>query len=154
MKSVALALGGGGARGLSHIAVFEALDEMGVRPAAIAGTSIGALLGAAYASGMSGKDIRKHVTALAHDRGAVFRGLLAARAGRFASLSDQLPQRHPGRCREILRAIPARSRARGFRAIADPADRDRVRSLSPHGGAVIQRARCGRRSPPRWLCPA
>ena len=37
MKSVALALGGGGARGLAHIAVFETLDEMGIRPAAIAG---------------------------------------------------------------------------------------------------------------------
>ncbi len=43
MKTFALALGGGGARGLAHIAVIEALDEMGVKPAAIAGTSIGAL---------------------------------------------------------------------------------------------------------------
>src|SRR5258705_11999298 len=41
MKSFALALGGGGARGLAHIAVLEALDEMSVKPAAIAGTSIG-----------------------------------------------------------------------------------------------------------------
>ena len=55
MKSFALALGGGGARGLAHIAVLEALDEMGVKPAAIAGTSIGALVGAAYAAGMSAK---------------------------------------------------------------------------------------------------
>ena len=37
MKSVALALGGGGARGLAHIVVAEALDEMGVKPVAIAG---------------------------------------------------------------------------------------------------------------------
>ena len=64
MKTFALALGGGGARGLAHIAVIEALDEMGVKPAAIAGTSIGALIGAAYAAGMSGKDIRRHVIAL------------------------------------------------------------------------------------------
>ena len=56
MKTVALALGGGGARGLAHIAVMETLDEMGIRPVAIAGTSIGALLGAPYAAGMSGKD--------------------------------------------------------------------------------------------------
>jgi NTE family protein len=54
---------------------------MGVRPTAIAGTSIGALLGAAYASGMSGKEIRKHVTALADDRSGLFRKLLAVRAG-------------------------------------------------------------------------
>ena len=59
MKTFALALGGGGARGLAHIAVIEALDDMGVKPVAIAGTSIGALIGAAYAAGMPGKDIRQ-----------------------------------------------------------------------------------------------
>ena len=85
MKSFALALGGGGARGLAHIAVLEALDEMGVKPAAIAGTSIGALVGAAYAAGMSAKDIRRHVIAVAHDPGEIWRRLIAARAG---SLSD------------------------------------------------------------------
>jgi len=37
MKTVGLALGGGGARGLAHIVVAEALDEMGVKPVAIAG---------------------------------------------------------------------------------------------------------------------
>jgi NTE family protein len=60
MKTFALALGSGGARGIAHIAVIEALDEIGVKPAAIAGTSIGALVGAAYAAGMSGKEIRHH----------------------------------------------------------------------------------------------
>src|SRR5262249_56322040 len=54
-RSFGLALGGGGARGLAHIAVLEALDDMGQKPAAIAGTSIGALIGAAYAAGMSGQ---------------------------------------------------------------------------------------------------
>ena len=69
MKTFALALGAGGARGLAHIAVLEALDEMGVKPVAVAGTSIGALIGAACAAGMSGKDIRRHVLAIAHGRG-------------------------------------------------------------------------------------
>jgi NTE family protein len=78
-KSVALALGAGGARGLAHIAVLEALDDIGVRPVAIAGASVGALVGAAYAAGMSGRDIRRHVIAFAHDRGEVLRGLMAAR---------------------------------------------------------------------------
>ena len=54
----ALALGGGAARGLAHIPVLEALDELGVVPSVISGTSMGALLGAGYASGMSGRDIR------------------------------------------------------------------------------------------------
>src|SRR5712691_10311890 len=85
-KSFALALGGGGARGLAHIAVLEALDEMGQKPVAIAGTSIGALIGAAYASGMSGKEIRRFVITLAHDRTEVLRRLIATRAGTFANL--------------------------------------------------------------------
>jgi NTE family protein len=86
VRSFALALGGGGARGLAHIAVIEALDELGVKPAAIAGTSIGALIGAAYAAGMSGKDIRHHVISLAHDPRATRRRLMAARAGRLSDL--------------------------------------------------------------------
>ena len=71
MKTFGLALGGGGARGIAHIAVLEALDDMSVRPAAIAGTSIGGLIGAAYAAGMSGKEIRRYVVSLAHDRSEV-----------------------------------------------------------------------------------
>jgi NTE family protein len=86
MKTFTLALGGGGARGLAHIPVIEALDDLGVRPAAIAGTSIGALVGAAYAAGMHGKDIRRHVIALAHNRGEITRRLIAARAGTLADL--------------------------------------------------------------------
>jgi NTE family protein len=86
MKTFALALGGGGARGLAHIAVIEALDEMGVKPTAIAGTSIGSLIGASYAAGMSGKDIRHHVIAFAHDWSQTRRRLMTARAGNFADL--------------------------------------------------------------------
>ncbi len=86
MKTFALALGGGGARGLAHIAVIEALDEMGVKPTAIAGTSIGALIGASYAAGMSGKDIRHHVIAFAHDWSQTRRRLMTTRAGNIADL--------------------------------------------------------------------
>ncbi len=86
MKTFALALGGGGARGLAHIAVIEALDNMGVKPVAIAGTSIGSLVGAAYAAGMHGRDIRRHVIRFAHDRGETTRRLLASRAGTLADL--------------------------------------------------------------------
>jgi len=85
-KSFALALGGGGARGLAHIAVFEALDELGCKPVAIAGSSSGALVGAAYAAGMSGREIRRFVISLAHNRAEVFRRLIATRAGTFANL--------------------------------------------------------------------
>jgi NTE family protein len=93
MKTFALALGGGGARGLAHIAVVEALDEMGVKPTAIAGTSIGSLIGASYAAGMSGKDIRHHVIAFAHDWTQTRRRLMTARAGNLADLlSGRLSQ--------------------------------------------------------------
>ena len=54
MKQVGLALGAGGAKGLSHIAFLKALDELGVRPAVIAGTSVGAVIGGLYAAGVSG----------------------------------------------------------------------------------------------------
>ena len=66
--TIGLALGGGGARGLVHILVLEALDEMGVKPTLIAGTSIGAIFGAAYASGMSGAEIRAHCEELFHKK--------------------------------------------------------------------------------------
>jgi len=55
--TVGIALGAGGANGLAHILMLEALDEMGIRPHRIAGSSIGAVIGALYASGMSGKQI-------------------------------------------------------------------------------------------------
>jgi NTE family protein len=81
MKTLALALGAGGARGLSHVAVFEALDELGVKPVAIAGSSIGALAGAIYGAGMSGKEIRHYIIELAHNRGEVWRRAMQSRAG-------------------------------------------------------------------------
>ncbi len=58
---IGLALGGGGAKGLAHIPLLEVFDELGVRPAVISGTSIGAIVGAMYAAGRSGKQIRAFV---------------------------------------------------------------------------------------------
>ncbi len=58
---IGLALGGGGARGGVHVRVLELLDEMGLRPCVIAGTSIGAIVGALYGAGLSGEAIRKRV---------------------------------------------------------------------------------------------
>ena len=55
--SFAVAFGGGGARGLAHIHAIEALDELGIRPVAIAGSSIGAIMGAGMAAGMTGQEI-------------------------------------------------------------------------------------------------
>ena len=58
-KRVGLALGGGGARGLAHIGVLRVLEKEGIPIDLIAGTSIGALVGAAYASGTSSDELQK-----------------------------------------------------------------------------------------------
>jgi len=50
-KKIGLALGSGSARGWAHIGVVQALEESGIRVDCVAGTSIGALVGAVYASG-------------------------------------------------------------------------------------------------------
>ena len=78
--SVALVLGGGGARGLAHIGILEALDELGVTPTVIAGTSIGAVFGCAYASGMSGAEIRVHTVEVLTRRFDLVRDVFSARA--------------------------------------------------------------------------
>lgn len=66
--SIGLALGGGSARGLAHIPVLEVFDELGIKPKVIAGCSIGSLLGAAYAGGMSAREIRERAELLLSDR--------------------------------------------------------------------------------------
>jgi NTE family protein len=55
--SVALVLSGGSLRGFAHIGVLQALDELGVAPDMIVGTSAGSLVGAGYAAGMSAAQI-------------------------------------------------------------------------------------------------
>lgn len=73
MKKIGLALGGGGAKGLAHIRMLEVFDELGIRPYRIAGTSIGAVFGALYASGMSAAGIKKLVRQMIVSQGHTFR---------------------------------------------------------------------------------
>jgi NTE family protein len=99
--AIGLALGGGGARGLAHIAMLEVFDELGIKPSAIAGASIGAIYGAAYASGISGRELRDHTRMILSQRlglirdlffGTVqpFQHLLRAVGGRNAVLDPSL----------------------------------------------------------------
>lgn len=83
---IALALGGGGARGLAHIHVIEALDELGVRPVAIAGSSIGAIMGAGMAAGLPGRDIRDYAQKTLSRGSEVMARLWKARPKDFAGL--------------------------------------------------------------------
>ena len=54
---IGLALGGGAARGFAHIGVIQVLEEAGIRPDLVAGTSAGSLIAAIYASGKSGAEM-------------------------------------------------------------------------------------------------
>jgi NTE family protein len=56
---IGLALGGGAARGFAHIGVIKALEAQGIVPDIVVGTSAGSVVGALYASGMSGFDLQK-----------------------------------------------------------------------------------------------
>ncbi|MCB1385121.1 MAG: patatin-like phospholipase family protein [Nitratireductor sp.] len=84
---ISLALGGGGARGIAHAHVLRAFDDMGVRPAAIAGSSIGALVGAGYASGMSGEAIADLFLSTFSSRSSVFARLWKLRPQPLQALS-------------------------------------------------------------------
>ncbi|MGQ0607494.1 MAG: patatin-like phospholipase family protein [Chloroflexota bacterium] len=78
-----LALGGGGARGWAHVGVARALDERGLRPTRIVGTSMGAIVGAALAAGRTPDSIEADALRAPMHR-------LMARRGRFA-LFDPRP---------------------------------------------------------------
>lgn len=76
---IGLALGGGGAKGLAHVPMLEALDELGLKPHRITGTSIGAIMGALYASGISGARIRQGIQRMVITKGDSFREALKKR---------------------------------------------------------------------------
>lgn len=94
LPSIGLALGGGGARGLAHILMLEVFDELGLKPAIIAGTSIGALYGAAYAAGLKAREIRTLTEKALGSRLDLVRLLLGARAEPILKLLRILPIRH------------------------------------------------------------
>jgi NTE family protein len=96
--SVALALGGGSARGLAHIVILEALDELGVQPVLIAGTSMGSICGACYAAGLSAAEVRagfetqfaSRVTFLRHFAGKLRGGLATLWSVRAPGIVDNV----------------------------------------------------------------
>ncbi len=79
MIRIGLALGGGGAKGFAHLPILEVFDELGIRPACITGTSIGAILGALYASGHSARNIAEMFHRLIAPPEASFRDLIRNR---------------------------------------------------------------------------
>lgn len=67
-KSIGISFGAGGARGIAHLLMIEALDELGVKPSIISGSSIGAVVGAFYAAGFSAKEMRQILELLIHPK--------------------------------------------------------------------------------------
>ena len=119
--SIALALGGGGARGLAHMLMLEVFDELGVKPKIIAGTSIGALFGAAYASGLSARLIKAHTEEMLSQRFGFARYLLSARSEPVLKFLNILPVRSSLLSPELLldHMLPSKV-ARDFAHLAIP----------------------------------
>ncbi|MEM0899807.1 MAG: patatin-like phospholipase family protein [Pseudomonadota bacterium] len=86
--TIAISFGGGGARGYAHIHVIEVMDELGIRPVAISGASIGAIMGSAMASGMRGEDIRDYTLDIMSNRGALLSKFWGARPSGLADMMN------------------------------------------------------------------
>jgi NTE family protein len=91
--TIALVLGGGGARGLAHILMLEAFDELGLRPSLIVGTSVGAVFGWAYASGLRGREVRGHAFGLLSRRLEILGRVRASRKAKLLKLTALAPLR-------------------------------------------------------------
>jgi NTE family protein len=83
---VGLALGGGGARGIAHISVLEAIEQAGVKVDCVAGTSMGSLVGALYASGKTPAEIEQFVLGIEWER--LFNDSLERRERSFRRKAD------------------------------------------------------------------
>lgn len=64
MKKLGLAMGAGGSRGIAHIGFLQALEEEGVKPDCITGSSMGSVVGGAYAMGVPLRELKKAVESL------------------------------------------------------------------------------------------
>ena len=64
MKKLGLALGAGGARGIAHVGFLQALEEAGIHPDYITGSSMGSVVGGAYAMGVPLRDLKRGVESL------------------------------------------------------------------------------------------
>ena len=67
---IGLVLGGGGAAGVAHVGVVRALEDLGIRPDVVTGTSMGAIVGGLYAAGLTPDELETAVTTI--DWGSIF----------------------------------------------------------------------------------
>jgi len=80
-RKIGIALSGGAARGLSHIGVLQVLEEVGVKIDAVAGCSMGAIVGALYSTGWDLKEIEKYIASTDWKNFLMFSMMSLTRAG-------------------------------------------------------------------------
>ena len=169
---IGLVLSGGGARGLTHIGVLKVLHEMRVPIDYIAGTSMGAIVGGLYASGMSPHEMQRQLGGVSwptllsdspERRDVGFRRKeehaafplsfeIGYRDGEFLLVQGRAVRQQP-------RALPARAHAqrrqrRELRQAADPVPRGRHQHGHRPAGGVRLAAGCTRRCARACRCPA
>jgi len=87
--TIGIAFGAGGARGIAHLLMIEALDELGVIPSIIAGSSIGAVVGAFYAAGFTSKEMKEILNQLINPKSdSVFDFLLKSDIVKLFTMFD------------------------------------------------------------------
>ena len=92
-KKIGLALGGGGARGLAHIGVMKVLEEAHIPFDMIVGTSAGALVGGAYAAGLSLEELVERVDSYLHSpefQSSVIKAIENARANENSGWTQKI----------------------------------------------------------------
>ena len=119
---IGLALGGGAARGFAHIGVIQVLEEAGIRPALVVGTSAGSLVAALYASGKSGAELAPagrcdgrvgdHRLVVSGPRADPRRGARALRSRAHRRARDRADAPAAGHRRDRPRQRPGRSCSR------------------------------------------
>jgi NTE family protein len=120
---VGLALGGGGARGFAHILALEVLDAHGISPTIIAGTSMGSIIGALYASGLSGAQVRGLIDSHTLTRRDRFKDVFRKRSDLIQWLSFARPawsRKGLFRADRVLRYLLARVDVETFEQLKIP----------------------------------
>jgi NTE family protein len=126
MTRIGIALGAGGAKGIAHIPMLEVLDELGVVPTRIAGCSIGAVIGALYASGLPAVEIKHMIAGLAITRSDTVRGVFAER--KLARFARGVPA-EPADGSRLPQGMGGLSHGPPFLAVIDPLLRHHLDSV-------------------------
>lgn len=86
---IGIAFGAGGARGIAHLLMIEALEELGVKPSIISGSSVGAVVGAFYAAGFDSKQMKEILNQLINPKSdSVFTFLLKSDIVKMFTMFD------------------------------------------------------------------